>query len=1605
MKERILCRKVMAWLMTAFMVITCLISIGGKNTAYAAAMENIKVTDVDISTDGHLRGLKWGWTTTGYASASCKLGIQSEKFSTGDLTNFGDYLNSHRYSGWASAESPEGCGFKGWITENSFSRSSGTYDRMDIISGEGIDMGTTGVYYLYTWTYYNGYVFPDIYIGSIDLNAGKIVDASGNEITFQIGGFSGGGNTDPSEEEVVFMNNGYPYGKNMTKSSITLVMDVTGEAATYQWQSATSKRGPFTDIEGANGSTYTFTPTHGYWYRCVVDGTASRAVKTVFPSSDNGIKWTKANECWYISNGVMAYMANGNGFDIVGLYTKDGKNYMLGTSYTKTWAMYSRSDAEPSSETVSSSSPSVADLTALRLSFDPMNTHDLIFDAELKEGQHSFAIGADANIGNEITSSDSADKAVLAATVKNGELQQMAMMGVAKSADATDETPSFVLAPITQASCYWIGNYRERKIFAYNTVLSTYIKETAEINGQSVASLVEGTDSGLTMSWTNVEDGGHIGFKFSVGAVADVGAVTGQVNYITEKLTELDGDTSYIITVDGESYDIVSDMYGDIALEGTDDNNVSYSLFGKNISISKKDSQDTPADITVAARPEAPSAPKTLADIQNPTPADMESAADGEGVEIVSVTGDSVTVSPLGGQQYQYSTDGATWTVLDDLNVSDNYVISGLEENQRVYVRTRYVANMTKPASLWSDAKAVSRDLIAGVTAEDTTCTYDGLIHSPSVTIADGLDGASISYSLAADEPYTQTVPELKNAGTYKVYYLVTADECSPVFGDVTVTIEKKTITADKVIVDENAYIQGIQFSGLLDGDELVYDEDYTVVLWDVTPGIETVVTTYRFGLATTGNAANYMLQNKSWDMVHYHDWTYEIKEGHSNKIIAYCNETENSAHCAYQGRNEAVSCTVTAESRAYDGTEYAGAVVNNWITEKTGEAAVTYYEGTGDTDYPENENAPVNAGTYKFVVKIADVTAYAEFEIQGLDQNVEFDVCNYTFGDSVEAPEVTGAQEDPVIEYYYTTENSNTDGTLWENSRSADPGTYYMYAKVCATTNYNEYVTQPVQFTVAKREAPTDITAADIVKTYDGKAYGITVTGDIPEDAVVTYGTSEDACDNTVSPKYSQASDEPYTVYYKVAARGYDTISGHAAITINRRPLAVSGIKATSKAYDGQTEARLDYSGVVLNGKVSADVIAVTATGTFDSADVGTGKTVSITDIKISGKTASNYVLTEDAQQQTAKADITPAGTTLTVGKVGAKTYGGAKFALNVKCSRNDKKTFTSSNTKVVKVDGTGKVTIVGAGKAVVTVSVAANQNYKAAAAKVAITVNPKAIRVTANDASKYEGKKDPKFTFTAEGLVGKDKLTGIVLKRAAGEKSGTYTIKVGQKKGANPNYKITFAIGRLVIKKAPSVEPSGSVLFKKSLPFFVMKAKGNATGTRINLSWEKFRGATGYDVYWSYCTGKDEYNKLANNAKNLRYADNNLNNRREYKYFTVAYKIVKGKKVYLGKTNVVHVAMVNAAKTNAVSITVNKKAVALAKGKTFKIVKKVKLEDPKKKQLNHLLKNELYRTSNSKVATVSTAGVIKGVGKGTCYVYAFADNGVYAKIKVTVK
>ena len=75
----------------------------------------------------------------------------------------------------------------------------------------------------------------------------------------------------------------------------------------------------------------------------------------------------------------------------------------------------------------------------------------------------------------------------------------------------------------------------------------------------------------------------------------------------------------------------------------------------------------------------------------------------------------------------------------------------------------------------------------------------------------------------------------------------------------------------------------------------------------------------------------------------------------------------------------------------------------------------------------------------------------------------------------------------------------------------------------------------------------------------------------------------------------------------------------------------------------------------------------------------------------------------------------------------------------------------------------------------------------------------------------------------------------------------------------------------------------------------------------------------------------------------------------------------------------------------------------VTVKKGKTVTIKSKVTKASTKLKLKTH--RKVKYESSNSKIATVTSKGKIKGVKKGTCTVFAYAQNGVAKKIKVTVK
>lgn len=125
--------------------------------------------------------------------------------------------------------------------------------------------------------------------------------------------------------------------------------------------------------------------------------------------------------------------------------------------------------------------------------------------------------------------------------------------------------------------------------------------------------------------------------------------------------------------------------------------------------------------------------------------------------------------------------------------------------------------------------------------------------------------------------------------------------------------------------------------------------------------------------------------------------------------------------------------------------------------------------------------------------------------------------------------------------------------------------------------------------------------------------------------------------------------------------AEGYEeyaTATGTATVTVNRKTVTVSGITASDKDYDGNTNVVLDYSAVTLGGVLENDTLTVTATGTLESAGVGEQQKVKISNFKLGGDSAANYVLAESGNQTETTATITAKKVTVTITSNGG-TYG----------------------------------------------------------------------------------------------------------------------------------------------------------------------------------------------------------------------------------------------------------------------------------------------------------------------------------------------------------
>ena len=195
-----------------------------------------------------------------------------------------------------------------------------------------------------------------------------------------------------------------------------------------------------------------------------------------------------------------------------------------------------------------------------------------------------------------------------------------------------------------------------------------------------------------------------------------------------------------------------------------------------------------------------------------------------------------------------------------------------------------------------------------------------------------------------------------------------------------------------------------------------------------------------------------------------------------------------------------------------------------------------------------------------------------------------------------------------------------------------------------------------------------TGITAAS--KVYDGRleaninTSGATLMGVIAGDTV-TLNTSG-AVGTFASGNVGMAIDVDVTglTIGGASAANYTLVPTTTTANITPAPVEVTGITADDKSYDGKTGATLVTSGATLMGVLSPDMVTLdtsAAMGTFASKDVGTGITVTISGLSLTGAQANNYMLVGPT---TTTANITPAMLTVSGITADDKPYDGTTAA-----------------------------------------------------------------------------------------------------------------------------------------------------------------------------------------------------------------------------------------------------------------------------------------------------------------------------------------------------
>ena len=179
----------------------------------------------------------------------------------------------------------------------------------------------------------------------------------------------------------------------------------------------------------------------------------------------------------------------------------------------------------------------------------------------------------------------------------------------------------------------------------------------------------------------------------------------------------------------------------------------------------------------------------------------------------------------------------------------------------------------------------------------------------------------------------------------------------------------------------------------------------------------------------------------------------------------------------------------------------------------------------------------------------------------------------------------------------------------------------------------------------------------------------------------------------------------------------------------------------------------------------------------------------------------------------------------------------------------------------------------------------------------------------------------------------------------------------------------------------------------------YLLLQAKeGNKS---VKLKWKKITGADGYVIYGAPCGKKMEYLTTIENGSTTGYTQSGLKKGVYYKYIVTAYRNTDSGKRAITTSFSAHCVTKGGKKGNPLKLKVEKAKLNVKPGKKVKIKGSITSKLPVNKHIAVLR----FESDNDKVATVDKKGNVKGISKGKATIYVYAQNGLYKKVKITVK